>query len=337
MIRNYIISEEEKRLSYHILKWLTKENNFLNISTLPMNSPLIFLNGIISYAQSKKKVIYITNEKEDNIKILRLIKRYTDFRNYSYIRRGSVNINSYLWITNFNNAVNIIEKFDLVIYDDINSFPRKTKEEIRLLMQCLCKDKGKQIIYSIDKIFYNKEQIFFNGKVKENPMVEPRIITTRINLNDDIPYIIYDFINWSIINNRRVTIYVPDEKKMFKVKKYISRYFSTLKIYAFGGTGIKNSNILKFIENRLDILITDNYEEFFMQYMDMDIIVFFADDIRFDYRALTYICGKVVKRSNCSKGEIIFLSNHITESMDRAKSIIRNFNKEAWDMKFIKN
>ena len=52
-------------------------------------------------------------------------------------------------------------------------------------------------------------------KIIKLPIIEPRVITrTRINLNIDIPLVVFDYLNWSIMSNRKVIIFfTPDEKK----------------------------------------------------------------------------------------------------------------------------
>ncbi|MDU5011609.1 MAG: competence protein ComF, partial [Clostridium botulinum] len=59
------------------------------------------------------------------------------------------------------------------------------------------------------------------------------------------------------------------------------------------------------------------------------------DKNKFNYKELIYLCGTVGRGEYDFKGEIIFLANTETVHMEKAKNIIRGFNKEAWELGFL--
>ena len=74
----------------------------------------------------------------------------------------------------------------------------------------------KLIVYSIESILNNKREIFLPVKDNRIPIMEPRTILTRIDINKDIPFVIYEYLKWSINSDRKVIICVPDEEKIRK-------------------------------------------------------------------------------------------------------------------------
>ena len=142
---------EKDKISNNILKWSVSNERFLNVISIPYNSSEIFIKVILHYVERGKKVIYITNENYDEINILDEIKKRTNFRDYTYIKSPQININARLRVCNFSNAIKLEEKFDLVIYDDIRSFPSYSKYEILNLMSKMSNEK-----YKTNSLFYRK-------------------------------------------------------------------------------------------------------------------------------------------------------------------------------------
>ena len=151
-------------------------------------------------------------------------------------------------ITNFKAAENLNNKFDLVIYDEINSIPKYDNKSILNLLHGLSGETGKKVFYSVEGIFKNKSEIILPVRHRNVPMVEPRDIVTRIDINKDIPYMVYDYIKWSINNNRNVLIYVPTGDKVEKVYNYICTY-----------SWDKDCNISYFVKGKSDMKIMMNF------------------------------------------------------------------------------
>jgi late competence protein required for DNA uptake (superfamily II DNA/RNA helicase) len=89
--------------------------------------------------------------------------------------------------------------------------------------------------------------------------------------------------------------------------------------------------IYNFNRIKRAIIITDEYKDKFSGFDDTDIIIYFADNATFDYKKLIFFCGKAGRSDKIKSSEVIFLANQETWNMEKAKSIIRNFNKEAWE------
>lgn len=334
LFKNRSLSEEKDKISNNILKWSVSNERFLNVISVPYNSSEIFIKAILYYVERGKKVIYITNENYDDINIVDEIKKRTNFRDYTHIKSPQISTNARLKVCNFSNAIKLEEKFDLVIYDDIRSFPSYSKYEILNLLSKMSNENTKLIVYSIESVLNNKREIFLPVKDNRIPIMEPRIILTRIDINKDIPFVIYDYLRWSINSDRKVIICVPDESKLENVYFYISNYCLNISksIVCFIKDKTDKKSIANFQKIKRAVIITNDFEKIFSDFINIDVMVYFADDLKFDYKKLAYFCGSVGRSERDSKGEVIFLANEESEDMEKAKNITRNFNKEAWEM-----
>ena len=61
-------------------------------------------------------------------------------------------VNEYLHICNHENALRIQGKFDLVIYNDIRSFPKYNKQQIKKILLKMCRAEGTAIAYSVENV-----------------------------------------------------------------------------------------------------------------------------------------------------------------------------------------
>lgn len=326
--------EGKDKLGNSILNWVRGNERFLNVISLPYNSSEIFLKSIQDYIKRGKNVLYITNEESGNINILEVIKKHTNFRDYTYIRNEKTNLHSRLKVSNFVNASVIDEKFDLIIYDDIRSFPIYNKYEILNLLDKLSKNDTKFISYSIENILKGGREISLPVKDNRSPIIEPRTILTRININNDIPFVVYEYLKWSMDCERRVVICVPDEEKIENVYFYINNYCRNLSknIICIPRGELTRKLIANFEKMKKVVFITNDFQQVFSGINNLDIMVYFANSPKFNYKKLIYFCGSVGRGEKDWKGEVIFLANEETEDMEKAKNITRNFNKEAWEM-----
>lgn len=324
---------EEKKTSIEILHWCQGKGSFLNIVSPPYNTALIFIETILEYLRYEKKVLYITDEKHKYIEVIKKIKEYTNFKQYTYLN-SNLNLSNYLLVfSGYKKAAEIKEEFDLVIYDDIRSYPRYSKIEIAELMNNCCKSDGKLISYSIEEVFKNQKSIFLNLRNNKIPIVEPRLITTRLDINKEMPYVVYEYVKWSINIGRRVIIPVPDKVCLFNVMSYVFKYADKLtrNIMYYSSEEKNVKAISEFRKFNDCIMVTDDFDSVCTKDEVANIIVFFADYKKYTYKKLTYFCGRTGKGGIKDRGEVLLLANEETNDIERAKNITRNFNKEAWE------
>jgi len=326
-------SDEKEKVSEFIRKFTLGRDAILNVITMPYNTATIFFASIMDNIGRGKRVLYITNEKEDNIELMDYIKKNISFRNYTYVRKGEINAKASFIISNHLNALRINEQFDLVIYDDIRALSRYNNYEIMDTMLKRVTKDGKLIAYSIETIFQGGRELVLPISENNLPVVEPRIITTRIDVNKDIPYMIYEYLKWSMDLEKKVIIYVPSREKVQKVYTYLNNYKRRLSPNILQHTRDDYSSKvpLSFMKMKRAIIITDDWDEIKADYKNTHVMVYFADDKAFDYRKLVFFCGKAGKGEDFDRGEVILLASEETDDIERAKNITRSFNKEAWE------
>lgn len=331
-------SNSVENITSEIIQWSLGKEKFLNIIAPPYNTYEIFVKIILEYISRHKKVLYITDEELNKIHIISSIKKEGSFRDYVYFKENSYYEDAFLLICKHHMLDKIKEKYDLVIYDDIRSFSFYTKDEIAQVAIEKCKSEGKVIAYSIEKIFNCSRETIFPVRANYHPMAEPKVIATRIDINRDIPYVIYEYLEWLISGKGKVVVYAPDKEKTIQVHKYLSLYCSkfTSNILKYTKDDEDKSVLYKFINTHKSILVTNHFRDIDFNINNLNAMVFFADDNYFDYKKLTYLCGKVGRSISSQRGEVIFLANYESEDMDKAKNIIRHFNKEAWEMNLLK-
>lgn len=318
-----------ENIANHIFNWYFEKEKYINVVSPPYNTSEIFLKLVIESVKNGKKVLYITEENDGNVEILRLIKNKTSFNEYSYYRGKKLYEKAKFVVSNYENASCLDSDFDIIIYDDIRSFPKYNRIQIIELLDYLKNTNCKIIVYSVENIFDNCKSLYIPVRSDMLPIVEPRIITTSVNINKDMPFVVYEYLKWFINTKNNVIIPILDENMMLNLFSYLT--YSKLGIDKKILLYRKNSN-LKNVLNKIngDIIITDNFDEVCEYVKNMNIAVYFYDKNKFNYKSLVYFCGRL-KGGYKKKGEVIFVTNKENSDIEKAKNITRNFNKTAWE------
>ena len=208
MLDNKLINLKEfNNCTSKINKWYNKQSKILSVITNPYNTTLIFTNIIKLLLKENKKILYIWNGENYNREILEALKKDELNFKYSYIedKEGSEN----LVFINFKNIKSIKEYYDLCIIDDISNYSIFSKEELRECIEYIYVYSKRIISYGIEKIINMGMSFEISDLIRTKVFVEPRIITTRVKLDEDMPYTLYDYLMWFKSNNKKVIIYVP--------------------------------------------------------------------------------------------------------------------------------
>lgn len=302
-----------------------KDDKVLNIVTVPYNTTLIFRSLVKEVYNAGGRILYITNGKKTDEKIIKSIKN---------INKLKKNKKAELHFITSEEIYTVDEYYDLTIYDDISYFSYKEQIEMRILLDYIYKKCGKLLIYSVEKIFNNCENIEMCNCNSKTPFVEPRIITTRIDLTKDIPYLVYDYLKWFKKNNRIVVIHTPTKESVNRIYDY---FYKILKISSkIRVIKIEDKSDCKIFQNINELkdkplmIITNYVGDYLIPSEFVDIIIYFSEDKYYNYKKLLYLCGKV-NISEDGYGEVLFVSNSITRDMERTKDIARGFNKKSWE------
>ena len=328
-------ADRKGEISEKILKWSFTKESFLSVISVPYNSTKGFIQTIQRYLIENKNVIYITNEELKDISIIKDIKKDSQITDYTYVEQPESFTECRFKICNFENALKLKERFKLIMYDDINSLSKYNKYEIFDLIDKLSFMDSKAIICSIENMFKHSSEIFMPIR-KGIQIVEPRVISTRLDMNRNIPFVIYEYLKWSINIGKKIIIYVPDEQKLQNVYLYICKYCKdfTDNIIPFFHEESDGVLLEEFSHEVNGILITDSFHKDIYNIKRCDIMVYFADNLQFDYKKFVYLCrGRDIGRGeNSLKEEVILLANLESIHIEEAKNITRDFNRKAWKM-----
>ena len=203
-----------EELYYGIKKindWYASDSKKLSIVTIPYNSTLIFSDIILKVIKNNKRVLYIWNGRGIKQKLISHIKTISKNIQYSYYTHRSSKDD--IVFMNYKDINSIQGFYDLVIYDDISYYSTLNSSNLNIVYRDLINRFPKVVLYSIEGAEVENE--FYLGPLAtENPFVEPRIINTRVDLNEDIPNILYEYLNWFKEENKNVVLFVPREENI---------------------------------------------------------------------------------------------------------------------------
>ena len=327
-----ICKVKKEELKYAIQKidyWYKKHIKFLTIITIPFNTTCIFSDIVNKVCENGERILYIWGKQIENRELINSIREFNSKLTYSYLKKGTST--TQLTFTNYKNLKDIKEGYDLIIIDDITSFSKINKSELLSYVH-MSEGLGKRIIvYSMEKLPIIGEKIEISAYNYQMPFIEPRIITTRIDLNLDIPYTLYDYLKWFKDSNNKVAIIVPDKEKVKSVYEYFENKLklSNVKLIKIAeDSEIKKIKYVSKYKDKSIFIITNQSEELLENCYIDHVVIIFSDE--FNYKKILYICG-AMRNMNDNIPEVLLVSNSISEDMDKAKDIAREFNKIVWE------
>lgn len=317
-----------------INKWYGKKTKVLNLKTRPFNVIEIFSDIINKVLHENKKILYVfCSEEKDYIKA-KINEIYEFLDETISSKQLEVNIH----YETIGNIEDTDEGYDLVIVDDISLFSKISNEYIRESIENIYWKSRKIIIYSSEYIFPIGEKIELPYIYSGEPMVEPRLMSTRIRLEENIPLSLFEYFKWFKESKRIVLVVVPSEEKLNKVYNHYYEVLRELNIRVVRYT--KNQDF-KFIKEIIDgysdsiFIITNNCGQYMNNILNVNIIILFADDIYYSYKKIVYMCASL-DNSRESQSELILVSREVSQDMDCARSITREFNKRLWEKQYLK-
>lgn len=310
--------------------WYKKGTRNLNVVTLPYNTTLIFRNIISKIINNGGKVLYVYSKREGTKELVN--KLNTNIK-CSYIESKDKN----LTFINYKKIINLRCEYDLAIIDDVSVYCSIQNKYIENITDLINNVARKSIIYSIEDELNIDSKLKISSIYKIHPFVEPRIINTRVNLTEGMPYILYDYFKWFEKNKRKVIVYVPNEEKLKLLYRYYSKELDMKNskfIFSYNKkiTEVKEE-VLK-VQNKAIFIVTSNIEESIEELKIQDAVVLFADDSYYNYKKLIFLCANVENNIN-KVSEVLFVSKEISYDMDKVKNMAREFNKTLWEKKLI--
>ena len=310
----------------NIISFLNNDNELLTLINKPLHGNKVLYDVIREAILKKNKVLYLFGGDRVDKDLLSYINKKEHY--YTFTRDDLENKN--LVFMNLKFLYNLNKKYDLIIIDDISNYLNITKNNFDILYERLKKHSKKIILYS--SINYNNSDFMYIND--EEILREPRVISTRIDLRYDIPYILYEYILWFKNNNKNVAIYVPYKEELDMVYEYYTKKVTLKGARILKGSDKKlKSNVLN-LRDKSTFLITNNIEEVLDSSNINAIIVICADDKNIDYKKILFMCGKVsLKKDKFS--EVILVCREESEEIEMSRKIAREFNKKLWEEEYL--
>ncbi|HFD2044948.1 TPA: hypothetical protein ACF2DM_001775 [Clostridium perfringens] len=304
----------ENRYSHILKKWYVKSNErFINLICEPYQK-LNFIEDLIGDCLiNNEKVLYVGKSG----KVCK-----------------SEQLNSMnFYFSNFNNIFNIKKKFDLIIYDDVSLYSNKSSIECNEDLMYLKRLSKKIVICSVDKVFNNIKHIEILNNQRKAHFLEPRLITTRVNLETSMPYTLYDYIEWFIREKRILVVYVPSKFNLNKIYEYYTEDLNLENKVKIVKEDKKNSFLKIVNESRFKkegvIFMTDSLHEYFDSIPECDMVIYSFEKDIVDYKKIIFACGALCK-DKCTGREVILLSNEEGDNIETARRLARGFNETLW-------
>lgn len=304
----------ENRYNHILKKWYVKSNDrFINLICEPYQK-LNFIESLISDCLiNNEKVLYVGKSR----KVCK--NEQLNSMNFDFV--------------NFNNIFNIKKNFDLIIYDDVSLYSNKSSIECNEDLMYLKRLSKKIVICSVDKVFNNIKHIEILNNQRKTHFLEPRLITTRVNLETSMPYTLYDYIEWFIREKRILVVYVPNKFNLNKIYEYYTEDLNLENKVKIVKEDKKNSFLNIVNESRFKkegiIFITDSLHEYFDSIPECDMVIYSFEKDIVDYKKIIFACGALCK-NKCTGREVILLSNEEGDNIETARRLARGFNKTLW-------
>lgn len=224
--------------------------------------------------------------------------------------------------------------FDLIILDEIDAFPFKNN---KLLNEMFFRAiKGNIVMMSAtpsrDVLEYfsqeNRDILELNTRFHRHPLPVPKVIV-RVGIFKFFTLISY------------LKKYKKEGKKVFVFAPTISmceRVFNVIKFFVKNGNFVhsrckdRNEIINNFKQGKYDYLVTTAVLERGVTIKNLQVIIINADDNIYDSAALIQISGRVGRKYDAPEGEVIFLVNKTTNSIEKAITTIKSKNTNLQNM-----
>lgn len=205
--------------------------------------------------------------------------------------------------------------FDVIVIDEVDAFPFDKNE---MLNNFLKRSLKGNIVYMSATIpeYLSKNNIhYLNKRYHGEKLDSPKV-----------KYMFYKFNINKFINNHKndlVLIYFPTIKEQLKFSKKFKR-----KHYIINSKSKNRNQLLKeFHGLKRGIILTTLVLERGITFSNCHVIVYKADHSLFTYANLVQISGRVGRKKDYPKGDILFLANKKNKHIRKAMRYIKKANE----------
>ena len=326
----YPLSKEQKNLSKQIV-----ENYQNNIDTLVNavcgagKTELVY--GVIAHCLSLGKVVAFAVPRRDVVvELSQRIHMVFPHNSVVSVYGGHTDkLVADIVVLTTHQLYRYEKYFDLIILDEIDAFPFKDNKLLNSMFFRAI--KGNIVMMSAtpskDIIDYfsqgNRKILELNTRFHRHPLPVPETVVLFGIFK--IPYLI-----------KTMRKMISEGKKVFVFAPTISRcesLFKITKIFVKNGTFVHSKckeraqKISKFKQGEYDYLVTTAVLERGVTFKNLQVIIYDADSEIYNSQTLIQIAGRVGRKIDAPKGQVLFLVNKRTPEIEEAVSTIRNKNR----------
>lgn len=332
---NTINVKEFNNVVKKIKKWYSKKTKVLSIRTRPFNTSEIFFDVIENIIEENGRVLYVFGSDEEKYVNKKGSKIYNCIEKKINVRLND----KYIKFLSIDSLKDIKEGYDLIIFDDVSLFSKVSNDHLRDAVEEIYWRSNKIIVYSGEYIFPIGEKIDLMYLVAPIPIIEPRLMNTRIKLDDNIPMTLFEYFKWFKENKQVVLIVVPNEEKLNRVYNHYYEVLRELSIRVVRFSRNQDSSFIKEIIGGYSetlFIITNSCGQYINEIKKLNIIMLFSDDVFYSYKKIAYMCGAVDNNREMPQ-EVIMVCRDVTEDIDKARSLTRKYNRSLWEKHYIKS
>ena len=322
----YALSEEQKDLSKQVNQhYLQGKNTLIHAVCGAGKTELVF--EVISTALSQGQRVGFAIPRKDVVREL-FVRLESAFPTVSVIGvygGHHTRIEADIIVLTTHQLFRYENYFDLLIVDEIDAFPFKDNE----LLQTFFKRsvKGHFVLLSATPSEEIK-QMFSSG----NHVLLELFSRYHGGLLPEPLYVIRLFLFKHIFLIKKLRQFSESKKPCFVFTPTIAiceELFTIIRWFVPHGNRVhskvkERSEIIdQFKNGKIHYLVTTSVLERGVTFRNLQVIVYDSDHALYDSAALVQISGRVGRKSDAREGEVIFLANCVTDSMEKAREEIR--------------
>lgn len=315
-----------ENLAKELINWYENSTTkAINVVSVPYRG-LEPLTGLLERIAGDRRLLYITGASASDDSI----EEFLDQRGIGWTTAEDPG--AAVVILDFDGAMSLRDHYDLIIYDDLNTFPIHRKSEMQELLNHLYYKAGHIIAYSMEPVFRNVISLEIPLKSDRSFVTEPRFIDTRVDMRSGIPNSIYDYIKFFVLDDRHVLIFVPDHEAMAGMQKYLTRIDPDLAGRIQDVSGLTEAQVAERLAAApgAQILFSLELWDYRSIPVNFEFIVSHSDDPHYEYRQFVFLCLRSGLYDDLN-GEVILVSQTMSLDMERTKVLTRDFNRVLWE------
>ena len=331
----YDLSKEQKEISERLIfNFKRGYDTLINAVCGAGKTELVY--GVIEYALKRKlSICFAIPRKDVVIELEERIKSAFPNNNIVSVYGGNTRIlNADIVICTTHQLFRYNNYFDLIILDEIDAFPfinnsllnvmyAKSKKGVTVLMSAT---PSFEILNEFSKGNHEILELNVRFHHKEIPVTKIVIRPSEIKR-----LYILSFLKKHIGNNKQVFIFAPTIYMAEAIFDFIKSFFKNGNV-VHSKKEDRKQIIEDFKKKKYMFLVTTSVLERGVTVKNLQVLVYRADFSLYDTKTLIQISGRVGRKYDATEGEIVFLADTISPSMEEARRTIINKNKYLQNM-----